>query len=181
MGDTFLDIRPSFELAAWFVTWAAVALLAVVAASLHARLRRLERGDSGREASLPFGQLAGRPFATGMTPSPRAVLVLSAGCAACARILEEAERVQLEEPLALVWTGGAPPPAIPAGMALLQDGARQAAELGIRVTPFALLLDGNGAIVRAAPVGTLEALCKVTGLSVRPAAVESYPRLLKEV
>lgn len=181
MTETLFEARPSFELAAWFVTWAAVALLAVVAASLHARLRRLERGDSGRAATLPFGQLVGRAFATGMTPAPRAVLFLSAGCAACSRLLDEAGRVHLEESLALVWTDGEPPPALPAGLFLLENGARRAAELGIRVTPFALLLDGEGTITRAAPVGNLGALSELAGLRVRPAGIESYPRLLKEV
>ena len=181
MAESLFATRPSFELAAWFVTWVAVALLAVVAASLHARLRRLERGDGGRAASRPFGQLIGQPFATGMIPVPRAVLFLSAGCAACARLLEEVGRVRFEEPLALVWTEGAPPPALPAGLVLLDDGVRRAAGLGIRVTPFALLLDGEGTVTRAAPVGNLDALRELAGLRVSPAAVESYPRLIKEV
>lgn len=183
MGESFLATRPSFELAAWFVTWAAVALLAVIAASLHARLRRLERGDGAREASRPFGQLIGRPFATGLTPASRAVLFLSAGCAACARLLDEAGRVHLEEPVALVWTDGVPPSTLPPRFVLLDDldgGARRAAALGIRVTPFALRLQEDGTILRAAPVGNLGALSELAGLRVRPVA-EPYPRLVKEV
>lgn len=180
MDESFLATRPSFELAAWFVTWAAVALLAVIAASLHARLRRLERGDGAREASRPFGGLIGRPFASGLTPAPRAVLFLSAGCAACSRLLDEAGRVHLEEPVALVWTDGVPPPTLPARFVLLDDGARRASALGIRVTPFALRLRPDGTIERAAPVGSLAALSDLVDLRAR-AAAEPYPRLVKEV
>ncbi len=182
MTDSLLAIRPSFELAAWFVTWAAVALLAVVAASLHARLRRLESGRSEREVSRPFSQLIGRSFpASGASPVPRVVLFVASACTACSRILDEVSEAELQEPLGLAWIDGMPATAAPQGFVLLSEGTRLSADLGVRVTPFALVLDGERKITQAAPVGSLGALRELSGLQTGPSPSRSYPRLIKEV
>ncbi|MDP8930019.1 MAG: hypothetical protein M3O70_15985, partial [Actinomycetota bacterium] len=62
--------------------------------------------------------------------------------------------------IALLWRDGAPspPPSLPPGVAVFDDGPRISRELGVGVAPFALSANAGGYIVRAAPVGSLDAL-----------------------
>jgi hypothetical protein len=184
--ETLLTLRPSFETAALFASWTAIAVLVLVTVNLHARLRRLERARGAEGVPQPFARLVGRPLdaaaAAPTVPPPHAVLFLSSACPACTRILEELRRDAWDAPLALAWIDGpaSPPPPLPPTVAVLADGERLSAELGIRVAPFAVLVDPNGLIERAAPVGSLAALAELAGARAQPAR-DPQARLLKEV
>ena len=157
-AGSLLSAQASFELAALLVTWVAVAALVIVAGNLHARLRRLEQaGVSARPA--PYGHLLGRRIAdllAGEPVAPRVLLFLSPDCPSCARLLDELAAPSRSGPAAIAWTGDEPPPRPPAPV--VAHGARLAAELGIRVTPFALVAGEDGRVVSAGPVSSLRAL-----------------------
>jgi hypothetical protein len=162
---SILDSRVSFELAAFFVTWIAIAFLGLIAVSLHIRLQRLERIDLGRDQATPFGHLLGKTadqVLNGFTPrpQPRLILFLSSSCSACEQLLAELKSPGWNLPAAIVWTSLASDriPELPPHASLVPDGPRISAALGIRVTPFALVAGEGGAIVRASPINSLDSL-----------------------
>jgi hypothetical protein len=174
-----LESRASFELAAHLVTWAAVVVLGLIAVSLHARLQRLERVHQERNQVTPFAHLLGRTVEEALNgfaprPRPRLILFLSPACPACERLLAELRQPGWAAPAAVAWTGrdAGPPPELPPHAALVPDGPAVGAHLGVRLTPFALVADENGVIVKATPVNSLDPLRDAVGSglghSVRP-------------
>jgi hypothetical protein len=159
MTASVLSLESSFALAALLVSWVAIALLVLVVGSLHARLRRLERLDAAARPA-PYASLLGRDLGAlvGMAEPPRALLFVSSSCSSCARLLDEIASPSSSLSTAIAWTDGEPPADAPAGATVLHDGARLSAELGVRVTPFALVADASGRVVRAGPVASLRSL-----------------------
>jgi hypothetical protein len=47
---------------------------------------------------------------------------------------------------------------LPANVTALREGARLSAELGVRVTPFALVANADGQIIQAGPLNHLKSL-----------------------
>lgn len=165
--EALLGSRASFLLAAFAVSWIAVALLALVAANLHFRLAHLERSLPAKEARTPYGHLVGRNLADVLgpeaPPAARLALVLASDCPSCDRILAELRHAAGRVPVALLWRDAtpSPPPTLPAGVTVLGDGPRISRALGVGVSPFALAADGAGRIVRVAPVGRADALSEL--------------------
>lgn len=166
-----LDSRMSFTVAALVVSWLATAYLALIAANLHVRVRALEQ--AARRAAAPataYARLHGRSLRDDI-PVPGSggavVLFVSQACSSCRHVLAELAASPPGLPVAVAWTDGAADPlALPSGVALVPDGPRLAAELGVQVRPFALVLDHAGVVLRAGPVTSLRAL----DLPVAPAA-----------
>lgn len=164
MPESLLSSRASFGFAALLVTWVAVALLVLVVANLHIRLRRLEQGAPEGQKAAPYGHLLGRDVeevvgAAAAGTRPRVVLFVSSSCGSCARLLAELTSPSWEVPTALVWTDAPrPPERVPAGAVVVADGPRVSAEAGVRVTPFGLLVDEAGRVVQAGPVTSLQVL-----------------------
>lgn len=165
--ESLLATRATFVLAALAVSWLAVLLLALVAANLHVRLARLERaapaaaGADGRRK--PFAHLLGRRLGEALgdaAPGVRLAVVLSSNCASCDRLLARLRETVGDTPLALLWRDATPSPLppLPAGATVVDDGAAVCRDLGVRLTPFALAIDADGRVVRAAPVGNVDAL-----------------------
>lgn len=178
--ESLLASRATFVLAALVVSWLAVLLLALVAANLHFRLVRLERGDAaaaGRGARKPFAHLLGHHLGEalgGAAPGARLALVLSANCASCDRVLARLRETAGDTPLALLWRDAAPTPLppLPAGATVVDDGPAICRRLGVRLTPFALAIGADGRVVRAAPVGNPDALDEWLDGTGHPAAAE---------
>lgn len=164
-----LNSRASLELAAFFVTWATVALLVLLVIGLHARLRRLEQRSRQAASHTPYGHLLGTRLAdvVGVADAerqPRVLLFVSSGCQSCQRLIEQVTSPAWTVPSAVLWTDRAA--SVPAGrgpVTVLADGPRISAELGIRVTPFALVADEMGQIVKAGPVSSLQSLGEFNG------------------
>lgn len=153
--------------AALVVTWVAVVLLVLVVAHLHARLRRLEQADRAPHAggpdaaglrAPPYAGLIGRSLTdlVGASPVPRVLLVLSADCSSCRRLLADLAEPSWSIPTVLAWSDGTPGGDLP--LPALPDGPRVAAALGIRVTPFGVVSDDDGHVVWAGPVTGLNTL-----------------------
>lgn len=162
--EELLGARAGFALAAFAVSWIAVALLALVAANLHFRLAHLERSLPAKESPTPYGHLLGRGLADVLgpeaSPATRLALVLASDCPSCERLLGELRRAAGRAPVALLWRDATPSPRppLPAGVTVLGEGPRISRALGVGVSPFALAADTEGRIVRAAPVGGVDAL-----------------------
>lgn len=163
-----LDMRSNFAIAALFVTWVAVALLMLIVGNLYARLQRLERALPVPKEATPYGHLIGRGLSDllGATvPSPCVFVLLSANCNSCMRVLSELPSLLLSAPLAITWIDEAPspPPALPPGTIVLDEGPKISLDLGIQVTPFVLVTDDTGEVVQAAPLNSLSSLGKLVG------------------
>lgn len=161
--EDLLSSRSSFVLAALAVSWIAVTLLALVAANVHFRLAHLERSLPAGERRTPFGHLLGRSLAEVLgpqvSPATRLAFVLASDCPSCERILAKLHAAGERAGIALLWRDAPPSlPPLPPGVTVLEDGPRISRELGVGVAPFALSADASGRIVRAAPVGSVEAL-----------------------
>lgn len=164
---TFLDARSSFELAVFFITWVALAGLALIGLQLHFRLRRVEQGVAqGAEPAgppAPYAHLLGRSMGDRLeSPDgalPRLLLFLSSACPTCSRILQELSDPTWSRSAAVAFTDEPPSsPELPEDTRLLDRGRELSEELGISVTPFALVLDSRGRTVRAAPITRLSSL-----------------------
>lgn len=164
--DTVFDTRASLELAAFFVTWVAVALLAVIVVHLHMRLIRLERASAASGRAAPYahliGQRVGALAAATDEWQPAFVLFVSSSCAACETILQELNAPGWQLPVAVAWVHSVPAPAPPLSRSvrILQDGSGISTALGIHATPFVVILDEEGRVERAMPVNSLEALAR---------------------
>jgi hypothetical protein len=174
-----LDTRPGVLLVVAVVTWAAIIFLVLVIANLNIRLRRLERQriepeEPRRERhEPPYAALLGRDLAalTG-EPGVRALIVLSLTCRSCRRLLTElATAGPPAVPIALAWADGRPGEPPPTGFPVLADGSRISADLGLRVTPFALVAGDDGRVGWAGPVVDLTTL--MTRIPGRPAVSAS--------
>lgn len=158
-----LDMRSNFVFAALLVTWVAVALLVLVVGNLYVRLQRLELARPAPKEGVPYGQLIGREL-RGLLgealPSPCVFLFLSANCKSCARVLGELPSLSSGPSLAVTWVDHtpSPPPTLPPGTIVLDEGPKVSAALGIRVTPFALVTGEEGKVVQASPVNSLSSL-----------------------
>lgn len=162
MFSELLESKSSFMLAAMFVSWVAVALLALIAANLHRRLHRVEAALTVN-AKTPYAGLLGKALRESLdqaVPAPCVLVFLSANCKACQRVLGDLPTLSLSTPLAIAWTDQAPSPlpALPLGTIVLDDGPKVSAALGIRATPFALVAGENGTVVKASPVNSLNSI-----------------------
>ena len=163
--SSLLDSQASFTLAVVFVTWVAVVLLGLVAANLHTRLRLLENAGPVRDGSAPYSHLHGRSVwpllgDAATERHPRLILFLSTSCRSCRRIVRELESDSWPIATGVVWTDQipAPAPAFPPHVRILEEGWRLSDELGIRVTPFMLIVGADGRTIEASPVVRLDRL-----------------------
>lgn len=174
MPGGLLDSQASFELAAFVATGIAIVLLILVVGNLHARLRRLEQSGNLEQAGnhapattaaadAPYGHLLGKDLhdLTGAPRHTHVLLVLSTHCGSCRRVLEDVASPSWTASTALLWTDSQQAGVAPDGVTVLENGPRISSELGIRVTPFALVADKAGRVVTAAPVRRLRSLARL--------------------
>ncbi|HEX5759976.1 MAG TPA: hypothetical protein VF121_12360 [Thermoanaerobaculia bacterium] len=115
-------------------------------------------GTSRGAAAAPPATLIGQPLAA----APGTVLFLSSTCRTSAKLLDELRGAGWQGPLTVAWIVGRPAPhLLPAGAALLEEGRRLAAALGIRATPFAAVVGARGTIESAGPIADLAALVEL--------------------
>jgi len=163
--SSLLNAKMSFEIAALIVSWLAIALLTFVVGNLLVRLQRLEQAIPTAQAKKPYGHLLGKQLRELLGESlalaqPRAIFFLSSTCKSCDSLLGAIRAQGWDVPVALVWTDGAPVSAMPfpSNVTALKDGARISAELGIRVTPFAVVANADGQVIKAGPINNLKSI-----------------------
>lgn len=173
----WLTSEASFTLAALLVTWAAVALLAFLATSLHIRIRRLEQAGATPAGRTPYGSIIGQSLAKMLPNRPdretQAVLFVSHACGSCEKLLDEVGNGSWTVPTAVLWSDVRPADlTLPPPLHALDDGPAIARDLGVRATPFLLVLDAEARVVRAGPVNTVRAMQELVGrASMRPRPV----------
>lgn len=154
---SIFDTRAGFTLTAMVVTWVAIGLLTLIVLNLQLQLRRLGRpAASALATTTPFGGLVGRQVgdlleSDGVGPLPRLLLFVSSTCRSCAKVLAEVEAPSWTAPATVVWTDRPPTAAL-------------ASRLGVRVTPFAVVVGTDGLITHAAPVNSLDRIAALTPL-----------------
>jgi hypothetical protein len=165
--ESVLDFRPTLVVSALFATWLAVALLSVLVLYLQVRVARLEAGRSAVAEDPPFKSLVGRlvPELLASEHRPRAVVFLSTTCRTCADVLDDLKRHRWRQPVAVAWTE-TPAPAFVSryDLPVLEAGPVIATALGVRVTPFAIVLGDDGRIRQARPVGAVGEVNEIDAL-----------------
>lgn len=161
------DGRIGLEASLWIVTWAAVAMLAFIAANLHSRLRRLEAASvSGRKQSA-YRHVIGRRVPLDDLESqrvPQFYLLLSANCSSCRTVAKQLDRISWRLPTAVAWTDASSQearPRLPPEVRVVRNGAALAEQLQVRVTPFALYVGADGQIERAFPLSSIDPLVAI--------------------
>jgi hypothetical protein len=163
--SSLLNAKMSFEIAALIVSWLAIALLTFVVGNLLVRLQRLEQAIPAAQAKKPYGHLLGKQLRELLgeslaLPQTQAIFFLSSTCKSCAGLLDAIRAQAWDAPVALAWTDGDPASAtpFPSNVTALKDGARISAELGVRVTPFAVVANADGQVIKAGPINNLKSL-----------------------
>ncbi len=160
-----LESRASFVLAALFITWVAIFLLGLVVANLYTRLQRLELSQTTANGRRPYKHLLNRPIWSllgnvAAEARPQIIFFLSANCKPCKRILAELQSASWRTATAVVWTDRQPDnfTPLPSQVVTVPGGAQVSNELGIRVTPFMLVVANDGNSVEASPVTNIDRL-----------------------
>lgn len=156
-----MSATSNVELAAFFVSWVAVAFLALMAASLHVRVAHLERALAGSARATPFSRVRGRSLRDSLPPpTPRLVLVLGSSCTPCRSLVADLAADPWQVPTVLAWKSTVPTdlPLLPPSIRSIECGSAMARELGVQAEPLALVLDDEGRIVEARATSSLSTL-----------------------
>ena len=152
----------SFQTSALILSWVAILLLALVVSGLVRQVHALSAGlvrPAGPAESVGLAPGAAAPGLDLLAPGaagPVLLLFLSADCRTCEGVLAEAARHAGEVTLRALYAGPAPATDLPVsahgGQAALFERYDAIA------TPFAVLVDPSGHVVRSEPVGSPAAL-----------------------
>lgn len=155
----------SFTASALVLTWAALLLLSLVVAGLVRQVHELQRS---RTTSAPRPAGRGRvgaivPPIDGVDPTRvRVLLLLDAGCDACASLLDGIAGTLSEQvitrDIALLYAGDVDPDAIRLGVPLVA-GAREVFDaIGATALPYGIAVDPSGRVAAATPIGAVAQL-----------------------
>jgi hypothetical protein len=169
----------SFQTSALIVTWAALLVLALVVSGLVRQVHALNAAAAteavaGRRAGL--GPRPGAPAPgierLGLRP-PGVLLFLNHDCHTCTAVLHEADRLDPALAVHALYAGplpGAPtagnggPRTTPSSRVVRHgEQAELFGSYDAIATPFAVVVDAAGRVVRSAPVGSAAALHAVLG------------------
>jgi hypothetical protein len=161
----------SFELSAILLSWLAIGLLAFALAGILRQLRMLQstvvllRSPGG--TANPLLGLKGAEFvADGL---PGAVLFVEPGCEVCdivrVRLLQVIDRLPFPIRVSLVVADGTAVRADERDKLQVMEGAAVFDRYNVHATPFGLLLDRDGSIVLAEPIGSIDAFDQFVGSS----------------
>ncbi|GAB3967236.1 hypothetical protein GCM10029978_034100 [Actinoallomurus acanthiterrae] len=149
----------SFETTALLVTWAALALLALVVAGLVRQVHHLTRGPRTPEVGPTTGMPAPGIDRLAAEPGrPALLLFLSDECPACQDVFEEACGLTGAPPIRALFRGGAPAVAPPDHMLVFAGQGELFQEYQVPATPYAVLVGSDGRIRTAEPVGSVRTL-----------------------
>jgi hypothetical protein len=149
----------SFETTALLVTWAALALLALVVAGLVRQVHQLAQGPRTPDVGLRTGMPA--PELHRLEPEPgRPTLLLFLGdeCPACHDIFEEALGLTGAPPMRALFFAGALDVVPPANMRIFADQDDLFQAYQVPATPFAVVVGADGRVRTAEPVGSVRGL-----------------------
>lgn len=153
----------SFETSALMLAWIAITLLAFAVAGI---LRQLALIRAGRPSDMPLGPPLGSQVSIGngialRFPDKSAVLLFAdTSCAGCEQLMPRlSEFSRSEQGLEFVALFRTESLALDSGhLQVLEHQSKTFEELHIPVTPFGVTLSSSGAVVDAAPLGSISRL-----------------------
>jgi hypothetical protein len=153
----------SFQTSALILSWGAILLLALVVSGLVRQVHALSAGEPNRGPSVGLRPGAAAPGLDLLAPQPAKpllLLFLSGDCRTCVEVLGEAGRHAWRDDIAVRALYAGPVPAATADQPVEVRGEQ--ADLFERydaiATPFAVLIDRSGRVVRSEPLGSRSAL-----------------------
>jgi len=153
----------SFQTSALILSWFAILLLALVVSGLVRQVHALSTDARRRPGPVGLRPGSAAPGLDRLAPEHRVPLVLlflSSDCRTCAEVLDEAARHAVRNGLTMRALYAGP---VPSGTSDLPISVRgEEAELFERydaiVTPFAVVIDRGGRVIRSMPLGSAAAL-----------------------
>ncbi|MBO2453945.1 hypothetical protein J4573_43130 [Actinomadura barringtoniae] len=151
----------SFQTSALLLSWVAILLLALVVAGLVRQVHALSRGVPQRTT---LGPAPGTPAPAFDRLGAGLLLFLDLDCGVCTEVLGSAG--ELGRPFKAIFAEDGPT-AVPPGVSVLTGERHGLFEAyGVPATPFAVIVDGDGRVRTAEPVGSPEALRELMELEV---------------
>ncbi|MEU2429181.1 hypothetical protein ABZ611_06605 [Streptomyces sp. NPDC007861] len=164
-----------FTTSALIVSWAAIALLALVVSGLVRQVHQLSRTQTAQHRPGRVG-IASGASAPGLDAAgldgllapgrPAVLLFLDADCRTCGQVLAEAgawtaRRGNAATARVVGLYAGTAPGAGEAAVPVLGDRPELFAAYDIPATPYAVAIDPDGRIARSEPLGTPTALLRL--------------------
>ncbi|MFJ4466939.1 hypothetical protein ACIP2X_05375 [Streptomyces sp. NPDC089424] len=174
-----------FTTSAVIVSWAAIALLALVVSGLVRQVHQLSRAQPhlpGRTGLAPGAAAPGltAPGLDGLLRTDRAslLLFLDADCGTCGEVLAEARAWAVHQgdaaPQVLGLYAGPVPRDAGSAVTVLGDRPELFTAYDIPATPYAVAVDAAGRVTRAEPLGSATALLRLLD-DIHPATPRSRP------
>ncbi len=149
----------SFEMTALLVTWAALALLALVVAGLVRQVHQLSRGPRTRALGLPAGSAAPGLDVIGAEPGRATVLLfLSEDCPACQDVFEETLGMSDGPATRAIFAEDAIRADPPAHLRILPGQGALFTAYQVPATPYGVIVGADGRVRVAEPVGSVRGL-----------------------
>lgn len=174
----------SFQTSALILSWIAILLLALVVSGLVRQVHALSSGAVRRPESVglrPGSPAPGFSALAPVPPAPLVLLFLHHGCGTCTELLDEATG-QVDRPgfaLRVLYRGSVPPEVAELPITVLGDQAELFERYDAIATPFAVVIDGAGRVLRSEPVGSRGAfrhlLDRVDAPSAAASTTAAYP------
>jgi hypothetical protein len=151
----------SYESAMFLLLWLAVGFIALALSGLTRQVRML--AGVGRTFESPrlvrMGVMVPEAIRELQDGRPLLAIFASPDCTACqARLEQAADLAHQHQRLKWIVLFPAAASATADGLHVLTDQRPLFDELGVPITPYAMLIDTDGRIVSAAPAGTSEVL-----------------------
>lgn len=153
----------SFQTSALILSWVAILLLALVVSGLVRQVQQLSSTAVRRPESVGLRPGTPAPAFSTLAPESPATLVLlflQPGCGTCAELLDEASRQADRDALEfrVLYRDGVPPEAADLPVTAFGDRADLFERYDAIATPFAVVVDRSGRVLRSEPVGSRAAL-----------------------
>jgi hypothetical protein len=148
----------SFQTSGLILSWIAILLLALVVSGLVRQVHALSGSGTLSQGSLGPRPGSRAPALDRLAPdraTPMVLLFLSRDCRTCAEVLEEAGSAGRDGVMLRALYGGeAPAGAVDSGVSVHADQAELFERYDAIVTPFAVVVDRAGRVVRSEPIGS---------------------------
>lgn len=172
----------SFQTSALILSWLAIGLLALVVSGLVRQVHALSSGAirrPDRAGPRPGEPAPGYSLLAPAEPATLVLFFLDEGCRTCREILTAARQIDAPQvALRALYRDDIPAYAADSPLPVLGGQAPLFTRYDVAVTPFAVLIDPDGRVLRAEPVGSRAALDQLIEQIVPPGNTGSDRRTI---